>query len=127
MSNKGKTFTYADLPRSTQQRLKNKQVVGEELAQLDKWLHDQTERNRVVAMDGDRPLIAEELVERSLRKHSEMGADPSQLLIQLRNLMQLSAAQRVWVLDSFDEKGELIIPFEPVDAPKAAKPKQKSK
>jgi hypothetical protein len=125
MSNKGKVFTIADLPQITRQRLKDGRVSEEEKRQLEGWIAAQTERNRIVAMDGDTPIIAEELVERALRKHSQMGADPSQLLIQLRNLVQLTPAQRVWVLDSFDENGELVIPFETVEQPKPAKPKKK--
>lgn len=126
MSNKGKTFTYADLPRSTQQRLKNKQVVGDELGKLDKWLHDQTERNRVVAMDGDRPLIAEELDERAMRKwatadnHGQVQQD---VLVMLRNLQSMPSAWRLNVLNAWDDNGDLIIPFTPV----AAKPKAKTK
>lgn len=124
MSNKGKVFSHADLPRVTQLRIKNRQVGADELKRINAYLDGQTERNRVVAMDGETPIIAEELQERALRRHSEVAANPDPLLVQLRNLMTLSARQRAWILDSFDEKGELLIPF---DAPPENKAKEAAK
>jgi hypothetical protein len=116
MSNKGKTFTAADLPRITQQRLgKTGQVSPEEKKQLEAWLAAQTERNRIVAYDGEVPLIAEELEERALRVHANQhdgsGID-SQVLSLLRMVMALTAEQRAAVLGAFDKKGALKIPFD---------------
>jgi hypothetical protein len=123
MSNKGKTFTHADLPRGTQQRIKNKQVGEAELAKIDQWLADQTERNKVVAVTEDgTELIAEELTERSLRYWATDGeALVPEVLVQLRNLMTLSPDHRTLVLQAFDEMGDVINPFKAPSSKKAKK------
>lgn len=130
MSNKGKMFTREDLPRLTQQRINNKQVSEAELKRLDAWLAAQTERNRVVALDGDIPIIAEELEERAIRRHSGVGEDhgpDTDVLVQLRNLMRLTPEQRVYVLESFEMDGALINPFSPPPEPEPVKPAKKAK
>jgi CTP:molybdopterin cytidylyltransferase MocA len=58
MSLKGKQFKPSDAPRG----------MTKERAKV--WAEEQSERYRIVAMDGDTPVIAEELVERNLRKMS---------------------------------------------------------
>lgn len=113
MSNKGKVFSDADLPRQTQQRIKNKQLHPGEREQLTAWLTDQTERNKIVAWDGDTGLIAEELTERAMREHAKTDAgaiDPAVLSL-LRSLSALEPQQRRNVLDAFDEDAALRIPF----------------
>lgn len=132
MSNKGKTFTHADLPRFTQQRIKNKQVSEDELKRIDQWLADQTERYKVVAVTGNcTKLIAEELAERAIRfwASEERGEIDTQVLVQLRNMMTLTPDQRACVCNAFindnDEMGDLVIPFdEPEPTLPAKKPKK---
>ncbi len=127
MSNKGKVFSRADLPRITQQRIKNKQVGEAELKRLDDHLAAQTERNKVVALDGNIELIAEELDERAVRYHATVETDTgyeldSPVLVQLRNMLSLDEEQRTMVLMAFGPNGDLIHPFtEPAEAPKAKK------
>jgi hypothetical protein len=113
MSNKGKTFTTADLPRLTQQRLKNKQVGEAEQATIDAWLKAQNERNRVVAMDGKTPIIAEELAERLMRSHAEGDGD---VLAMVRGLNAMPLEQRLVVLESFGKDGELVNHFKKAKA-----------
>lgn len=128
MSNKGKTFTHADLPRMTQLRIRNGQVGEDERKRIDQWLTDQTERNRIVAMDGGTPVIAEELTERLVRAHATTGANgetDADILVALRNLMRLTPEQRVFVLESFEVDGALVSPFDP--PPSEAKPKKAKK
>lgn len=113
MSNKGKTFTREDLPRLTQQRIKNKQVGEAELKQIDDWLAAQTERNKIVAYEGDTPLIAEEIAERAIREHAkdDSGAIDPTVLSLLRSLDALNDTQRRQVLGAFDETRALVLPF----------------
>jgi len=114
MSNKGKTFTRADLPRMTQLRIKNKQVGEAELKAIDDWLDAQTARNKIVAYDGETPLIAEELHERSMRLHATVnGAIDPAVLALLRALDALSPLQRSYVLGAFDDQDNLVLPFTP--------------
>lgn len=121
MSLKGRKFTREDLPRITQQRIKNKQVSETELAQLDAHLDRQTARYAIVAMDGSTPIIAEELDERLMRHHAK---GDSEVLKSLRNLMTLTPEQRDRVLDAFDNFSSLVNEF---DAPPADKPKKAKK
>jgi hypothetical protein len=120
---KGHTFTHADLPRATQLRIKNKQVGDAELKRLDEALAARTERFKVVAMDGETPLIAEELPERCARHWAsdEDGQIDSPVLAQIRAMLTLTPEQRAKVLDAFDMEGELANPFNP--PPKAGKKK----
>ena len=113
MSIKGKKFSHADLPRLTQQRITNKQLSDKELAKISAHLEAQTERNKIVARDPDtgQEFIAEELHERAMRKHADGDSD---VLVHLRNLSALDPVKRKQVLESFDKKGELKIPFEKV-------------
>lgn len=97
-TNKGKTFTAADLPRGCRWSEDRKAA----------WCAEMTVRNAVVAMDGDYPVIADELQERIVRRLSP------QLISHARNLLQLSAAERAELLAAFDEKGELINCLDPV-------------
>jgi len=124
MTLKGRTFTHEDLPRMTQQRLKNQQI---EAAPVQAYLDRQTERYKIVALDGDTPIIAEELNERLMRRWAETaeGEIDSAVLVQLRNLMTLTQDQRVQLLDAFDREGELINDFSPPSAPE--KPAKKAK
>jgi hypothetical protein len=113
-SNKGKVFTEADLPRITQQRIKNKQVGKDEVAKIKAWLDAQTERNKIVAkMDDGTPLIAEELTERAMRQHAAAigGEIDSRALSLLRMLVDSTQEQRAAVLAAFDKKGNLTLPF----------------
>lgn len=122
MSNKGKVFTREDLPRGTQQRIKNKQASEDELARLDKWLADQTERNKVVAVDKDGgEITAEELPERAMRIYAQTdeGTIDPVILARLRDLAALTVEQRSVVLNAFDMDAELANPF--------AKPPKKAK
>lgn len=127
MSLKGHTFTHEDLPRITQLRIKNKQVGGDELERLDAWLTSQTERYKIVAMDDGVPIIAEELDERLMRAGSrdEQGEIDGAVLVQMRNLMQLSVEQRCQVLNAFDMDGHLANTFAP--PPEPEKPAKKAK
>lgn len=134
MSNKGKTFTHADLPKMTQLRLKNGQVQQAEKDRLDAWLASQTERYKIVAMHGEVPIIAEELDERLIREHATISNEEgiesidTAVLVQLRNLMQLTPEQRVYVLESFEMDGNLVNGFDPPPEPVVeAKPKKAKK
>lgn len=109
MSNKGKVFTHADLPRFTQQRIIKKQVSPAQLKKLDAQLAEQTARNAIVAHTEDgEPLIAEELVERALLA---LGPERREVATML---MRLSEADRVVVLRAFDTKGRIRLPFKMV-------------
>jgi N-dimethylarginine dimethylaminohydrolase len=114
MSNKGKKFTEADLPRFTQQRIKHKQLKAGEAEAIKARLAALTERNKIVAkMDDGTPLIAEELAERAMRVHATTaeGIDGA-VLSALRTLQtQLTPEQRSRVLGGFDDESRLVIPF----------------
>ena len=94
MSLKGKTFTTADLSRGAQ-RKPNAQAVADAL----------TERNRIVAHDGDRPLIAEELDARALAKLSSKARRIA------GQMAMLPVAVRIEVLAAFQDDGTLVRPF----------------
>lgn len=93
---KGKTFTRADIRRK-----------GMSDDRKDAEAAAMTERFRIVARDGDYPVIAEELTERILRR---LGPDARPHAI---NLLALSQADRVAVLQAFDAQGELINTLDP--------------
>lgn len=124
MSLKGHVFTHEDLPRLTRQRLKNKQ---QDPAPIDAYLERQTERFKIVAMDDDVPIIAEELDERLMRAaaRNDAGEIDGAVLVQLRNLMQLSVEQRCQVLNAIDMDGHLANTFAP--PPEPEKPAKKAK
>lgn len=117
MSNKGKTFTHADLPRVTQQRIANKQVNKAELEHIDAVLKRHTERNRIVAtMDDGTPLIAEEVTERAMREHARLsdGSIDPRAISLVRMLVDSDPTTRDRVLLAFDKKGALKLPFKKV-------------
>jgi len=69
------------------------------------WAEEQTKKFRIVAQDGEYPVIAEELVERSVRRVNSPARE------SVRHLLTLTGPQRREVLAAFDKSGELVIPF----------------
>lgn len=107
MTLKGKTFTRADIRRK-----------GMSDEKKDAEAAAMTERFRIVAYDRSSPapdglvmpgypVIAEELTARILRR---LGPDARPHAI---NLLSLSQADRVAVLQAFDAKGDLINTLDP--------------
>jgi len=88
---KGKTFTADDLPRGCRWSDERKA----------EWCAEQTKRYEIVGHDGDYPMIAEEVEERTLRKLGEAARPLA------RMLLGLSVQQRLAVLGAFDEQGKL--------------------
>ena len=97
MSLKGKVFTPADLP--TRARLTQ--------AEVEEWCAKQTERYRIVAMDGEYPVIAEELEERILRR-----LPPAVRIAAAQLVQQCPERVRADVLAAFNEDGTLKNPFQ---------------
>ena len=101
MSNKGKIFTEADLSAGARARMGPEKVAA--------WCAEQTERNRIVAIDRaekDRPLIAEELNQRAINKLSSKARRAAGMM------MNMGADDRVQVLGAFERDGKLKLPFE---------------
>lgn len=94
MSIKGKQFTAGEAPSSVEDK--------------EAWATAQTERWRIVAMDGDVPLIAEELAQRALNKMSSKARRAAGALVALE------PAVRLEVLSAFAQDGEIVMPFTPV-------------
>ncbi|MBX3605363.1 MAG: hypothetical protein KF788_08830 [Piscinibacter sp.] len=97
MSNTGKVFQAAEAPRAMRGTPK-----------ADAWAAAQTERYKVVATDGDRQIIQEELQELALRK---LGAE---VRIAATELLAKPPELRRRVLAAFDANGDLKIPFKRV-------------
>ncbi len=113
MSYTGKTFTRDDaeqmLGKATMRRLRSRLDAAAVDARLVAEAARLTEKFRVVAMDGDRPVIAEEMTERIVRRLGEVGR-PAAL-----DLLKLPADVRVAVLAAFDPKtGDLINTLDPI-------------
>lgn len=95
MSLKGKVFTEADLPQ-------NHKLRGARAGELKPHLDAMTERYRIVAFDGDYPVIAEELVERIMRRV------PEDVRPLVRSINMLPDYRRKRILEMFDaDTGEL--------------------
>lgn len=105
MSLKGKVFTVDDLPGPTQDRMRKGLLSQQDQANINQWLRSQTERFRIVAFDGDTPLIAEELSERIVR---QMSPNARQIATEL---LRLSPGERLEVLQAFTADGDLISIF----------------
>jgi ABC-type ATPase with predicted acetyltransferase domain len=97
---KGKVFTAADLAHKTRLDEPSRVRLAAEM----------TERYKIIAMDGDMPIIAEELDERILRKLSGTARPIATMLLGL------SVEARKEVLNAFDcDDGMLICPFDPIE------------
>lgn len=99
---KGHTFTEGDLPDSAISKAKN---IREEDTKNQNWLNKQTARYQIVAYDGDEPLIAEELEARAISKLSDTIRSTAGMIVRL------SPEDRKTLRDSFDDAGNLILPF----------------
>lgn len=97
MSTKGKVFTSDMIPARTRQRMTREQQVA--------WADKHTARNRIVAYDGERPLIAEELQARAVAKLSPRARRAVGLLLRM------SDADRKEALRAWDAHGKLKLPF----------------
>lgn len=95
MSLKGKTFTAADAPSR----------IRSDKAKAEAWAAEQTERYRVVAMDGERPVIADELQARALARLSPKARRAAGLMLRY------PADVRREILAAFGADGELKLPF----------------
>lgn len=109
MTYKGKQFTRADAERLLGKgRVQLLRRGKDAEAKLDAEAKALTERFRIVARDAGRPVIAEELTERILRRLGENARPVATYL------MMQPAAVRVAVLAAFDAKtGELINTLDP--------------
>jgi len=97
MSLKGKTFTVEDLPFGARRKM----TPG----QIEKYCADQTERYAIIAMDGNVPLIAEELEQRALNKLTPRARRVCGMMIRL------DEATRREIINNFSEDGGLKKPF----------------
>lgn len=95
---KGKQFTVSDLPKATK-------LTGPQALQ---WCEQMTERFKIVALDGGKPVIAEELTERIVRR---LSPNTRQMALMV---LRLGPAQRLELFAAFDGAGELR---NPLDAP----------
>lgn len=116
---KGKVFTRDDAEqlrgKATMRRLRSKRQPADVDALLDAEAKRLTEHYRIVAMDGDYPVIAEDLTERIVRRLGERGR-PAAL-----DLLKLDRDVRVAVLAAFDpQTGELINTLDPPDRGRAS-------
>jgi len=103
MSNKGKTFTFDDLPARCKWSSERKQA----------WCDEMTEKFKIVAMDNGSPVIAEEVDECILIRLGEVARPMA------RMLLNMPIENRRRVLGAFDADGELINPLEPYEAHQA--------
>ncbi len=101
MSNKGRTFTSDDAPRTLRERSPEK---------ARRWAEEQTARNAIVAYDDKRPVIAEELEARALVRLSAKARRAAGMLLRC------TPDVRREVLAAFASDGSLKLPFEFVPA-----------
>lgn len=97
MSMKGKVFTIDDLKKSLAAKMSP--------AQIRAWCERETARYRIVAMDGNNPVIAEELDQRALNRLSPKARRIAGMIARL------DAATAKEVVGAFDQNGRVRNPF----------------
>jgi hypothetical protein len=118
MSLKGKEFTADDLSashrRSIERQVRARAKDGSDIDKLVNdeiaaWATEQTERYRIVAKDGEIPIIAEEVDQRAINKLSAQARRVAGMLVRF------DPQVRREVLAAFDADGKLVHPFEKVE------------